>query len=116
MSQLGVDQTDHVTPRFEGSRQILGPSNPRQGGHFVRRNKIANLLQNVQLRPCWVDFLFFHPCLVAGQQGQSNTFFSKPGGWLCAAFYLQSLGAYKPFHNIESWDDKFSSGEFENSK
>lgn len=38
MSQLCLEQTDHVTPRLEGSRLIFGSGNPRDGGDLVRRN------------------------------------------------------------------------------
>src|SRR6266550_2868924 len=75
-----------MTPRLEGSRLILGPSNPRYFGNLLRGNKIANLAQDVPLRPCWVDRFVFHPCLVAGPKRQPNTFFSKPRGWLCIWF------------------------------
>jgi hypothetical protein len=47
-------------------------------GNRVLRNEIANLAQDVELGLCWFDFVFFHPCLVAGLHGQTNTFFSKP--------------------------------------
>src|SRR6266550_8556901 len=86
-----------MTPRLEGSRLILGPSNPRYFGNLLRGNKIANLAQDVPLRPCWVDRFVFHPCLVAGPKRQPNTFFSKPGGWLC--FFLFFGG---PAHSIAS--------------
>src|SRR5450756_2465580 len=70
MRQLGIDQADHVTPRLETARLILGPGSPRYFGNLVRRNKIANLAQDVELRPCWVDRFIFHPCLVAGPKRQ----------------------------------------------
>jgi hypothetical protein len=42
---------------------------------MVPRNEIANLAQNVKPGPCWFDFFVFHACLVAGSNGQANTFF-----------------------------------------
>src|ERR1039457_4427046 len=59
-------------------------------GNLVRRNRIANLAQDVQLKPCWVDRFLFHPCLVAGPKRQPNTFFSKSAGWLCSEIYEAS--------------------------
>src|SRR5207247_10268851 len=53
--QLRRDQAHHRTPRFKGSRLILGPSSPSDLGDLVRGNKIANLPQNAELRRCWVD-------------------------------------------------------------
>jgi hypothetical protein len=45
-------------------------------------NEIADLPQYVELRTCWLDLLFFHPCLVAGLHGRANTSFVKTVGWL----------------------------------
>jgi hypothetical protein len=45
-------------------------------------NEVANLPQNVEMGACWLDWLFFHPCLVAGLHGRANTFFVKAGGRL----------------------------------
>ena len=79
MAQLGIDQTHHMAPRLKGARHILRSGSPRDLGDLVGGNKIANLAQDVQLRPCWVDRFIFHPCLVAGPKRQPNTFFSKSG-------------------------------------
>src|SRR6266508_2450139 len=76
MGQLGIEQADHVTPRFEGARPLLRAGIPRNSGDLMRRNVVANLAQNVELTSCWFDgFLFFHPCRVAGSKRQANTFF-----------------------------------------
>src|SRR6266853_4325158 len=82
MGQLGIDQTHHMAPRLKGARPILRSGSPCDFGHLVGGNKIANLAQDVQLIPCWVDRFIFHPCLVAGPKRQPNTFFPKSGGWL----------------------------------
>jgi hypothetical protein len=79
MGQLGIDQTHHMAPRLKGARQILRSGNPRDFGNLVWGNKIANLAQDVERRPCWVDRFIFHPCLVAGPKRQPNTFLSKAG-------------------------------------
>jgi hypothetical protein len=57
----------------------------------VGRNKIANLPQNAQLRPCWVDRFIFHSCLVAAPKRQPNTFLSKSVGWLCFQIYCPNF-------------------------
>jgi len=82
MSQLSVEQADDMTPRFETAGLILRAGRPSYFRNLVRRNKIANLAQNVELRPCWVDRFLFHPCLVAGPKRQPNTFCSISVGWL----------------------------------
>ncbi len=82
MDELRVQQTDRVTPRTEGARLIQSPGLPRYFGDFMRRNEIANLAQNVKPGPCRFDFFVFHACLVAGSNGQANTFFQFPVGWL----------------------------------
>jgi hypothetical protein len=79
--QLGIDQTHHMAPRLKGARHILRSSSPRDFRNLVWGNKIANLAQDVELRPCWLDRFTFHPCLVAGPRRQPNTFLSKLGGW-----------------------------------
>jgi hypothetical protein len=44
----------------------------------VRRNKIANLAQDAELRSRWfVDFVF-HACRVAGFKASSQRIFSNP--------------------------------------
>ena len=72
-----------MTPGSDAARHILCagvPGNLRDG---VRWNVIVYLPQDVELGPCWLDLLFFHPCLVAALYGRANTFFVKTVGWLC---------------------------------
>src|SRR5258706_16244401 len=55
MGQLAVDQTHDMAPWLKGARLVLGSGSPSYLGDFVGWNKIANLAQDVELRPCWVD-------------------------------------------------------------
>jgi hypothetical protein len=41
---------------------------------FGHLNQIANLAQDVKLAACWFDGFVFHPCLVAGSNGQAGKF------------------------------------------
>jgi len=82
MSQLGIDQADHMTPRFEASRLILRSSSPSNFRHLVRRNKIANLAQHVALGAGWNLFELIHPCRVAGANEKLQPFLSNPVGRL----------------------------------
>jgi hypothetical protein len=65
-----------MAPRAEGARLIL---HARVASYFadkMRRNKVANLAQDVEVGSCWFDF-YFHPCLVAGLQTLSQHIFSN---------------------------------------
>ena len=66
MRQLGIQQTDHMTPGTEGAGFFFNPGFARQLRNQVRRNPLAELTQNRDFRTAWLTFLFFHPCLVAG--------------------------------------------------
>jgi hypothetical protein len=47
----------------------------------MRRNQIADLLQNRVRMPCWnVGMSFFHPCRVAGFDNPFQPFLSTPVG------------------------------------
>jgi hypothetical protein len=75
MGQLRVQQADGMAPRTECARVILHSGLSRYFGDFVLWNKIANLAQDVELAPCWLDRVFlFHACRVAGLNRQANTF------------------------------------------
>src|SRR5437879_137072 len=82
MRQLGIGLAHDMTPRTECARLILSTRRPGQLRNRVLRNDIADLPQGVELGTCWLDLLFFHPCLVAGLHGRANTFFVKTVGWL----------------------------------
>lgn len=82
MRQLGVRLAHDMTPGPERPRLILGPRLPGDIRNEVLWNEIADLPQYVELRTCWLDLLFFHPCLVAGLHGRANTSFVKTVGWL----------------------------------
>ena len=82
MRKLCLQQADGVTPGRDGTGFYAGF--PGYLGDLVRRNKIANLAQDVELGSCWFDeFFLFHACRVAGLNRQANTFFRFPVGWLC---------------------------------
>ena len=40
----------------------------------MRRNAVANLAEDGEVRLCWVDVFVFHVCRVADLNRQSNTF------------------------------------------
>src|ERR1041385_6211748 len=82
MGQLRVQQANGVAPGAESARPILHARFPRDLGHFVLWNQIANLAQNVKPTTCWLDdFLFFTPAVWQAQNVQANTF-SFSVGWL----------------------------------
>ena len=80
MRQLGVTLAHNMTPGPERARLILRTRLPSQFRNRVLRNEIADLPQDAELGTCWLDLLFFHPCLVAGLHGRANTFFVKTVG------------------------------------
>ena len=82
MAQLGVEEAHGMAPGIKGAGLILHPGGARYLGHFMRRNVVAKLAQNVELASCWSGIFVFHPCRVAGLQSQTNTFFRFSVGWL----------------------------------
>ena len=79
MAPLSIQQAHRVTPRTKRARLIRHASLPRNFGNLVLGNEIANLTQNVKPAACWFDCFLFHPCLVAGQNRQANTFSTSCG-------------------------------------
>jgi hypothetical protein len=75
--QLGVAQAYRVTPGTKGAGLILRTGFARDFGNLMLGNEIADLAQNVKWRACWFGCFLFHPCRVAGRNGQANTFFSN---------------------------------------
>jgi len=69
MSELGEEQTNHMTPGRESSHPILAPGGTTQLGNQMGRNIIAKLPQNGKFAGGWFGsvFIFFHttPCGVA---------------------------------------------------
>jgi hypothetical protein len=63
-----------MAPRRERPGHILRSGLPGDFAYLMLWNEVANLAQDVELGSCWFDFVFFHPCLVAGSTGQANTF------------------------------------------
>ena len=83
MSQLRIQQRNHMTPRTEASSTIFNARLFRQLGCKITRNHVANLFQNGEFRSCWIDcFSFFHPNLVAGLRLSIQHFFQIPVGCL----------------------------------
>jgi hypothetical protein len=76
VAELGVRETDHMTPGAKGAGVILHARVPRYFADKVGGNKVANLAQNVEVGSCWFDF-DFHPRLVAGLQTLSQHIFSN---------------------------------------
>lgn len=88
MSQLRVAQTDRVTPGTERARLVLHAGLPCDPGNLVLGNEIADLTQNVKPAACWLGCFLFHPCPVAGLNGQANTFFPTACGMAVFSFDL----------------------------
>jgi subtilisin-like proprotein convertase family protein len=62
MGELGIEQTHHMTPRRECPGAFDDPGIPRQFGHQMRRNKIAELMQEREAAARWlVRCGFIHP-------------------------------------------------------
>jgi hypothetical protein len=77
MAQLRRQQSHDMTPRPERARFLFHPSLASYLRDFMRWNKIANLAQNVELRPRWLVDFVFHPCRVAGFKSLSQRIFSQ---------------------------------------
>lgn len=81
VSQLGVKQTHHMTPRREGSGAFEHARIPRQFRHQMRRNKIAELMQEREAAARWlVRCGFIHP-LTCGRftRGKPTLFYPSTG-------------------------------------
>jgi len=62
MGQLGIEQTHDMTPRRERAGAFDNASIPRQFGNQMRRNKIAELMQEREAAARWlVRCGFIHP-------------------------------------------------------
>jgi hypothetical protein len=73
---LGEHHGHGMTPRRKGSPLLVHPILARQFRHQMRRNQIAQLVQNAYLRFRWMtDGFLFHVCRVADQPPESNTSF-----------------------------------------
>ena len=87
MGQLGVEQAHHMTPRRERPGAFDDASIPRQFGHQMCRNKIAELVQEREAAARWlVRCGFIHP-LPCGRftRGKPTLFYPstrKPTGLL----------------------------------
>ena len=78
VSQLGVKQTDDMAPRGEIAPLFFHAGVPRQLGHQMRRNEVANLAQQGELAGGWlVSSLIFHALPCGRAQTRKPTFFSS---------------------------------------
>ena len=67
MSQLGIEQSNQMTPRAESADFVFHSSLASQLGNEKPWNQIAYLPQQIQFGRRWNVFvLVFHPCRVAG--------------------------------------------------
>jgi hypothetical protein len=79
--ELGEEQTDDVTPRFERAGFFLRARLAGQVRHQMSGNEIAELAKDGELGTGWRGTgLFFHPCLVAGKHRPRQLIFSSRRG------------------------------------
>ena len=79
VGQLGVKQTDDMAPRSELAPLIFHAGLPRQLGHQMRRNEVANLAQQGELAGGWLGCGFLFHALPCGRaQTRKPTFFLQP--------------------------------------
>ena len=78
VSQLRVEEADHMGPREKRAALFLHSVLPGQSGHQMVGNKIAELLEKRELCRRWLPLglIFFIPCLVAGSKPASQPFFN----------------------------------------
>ena len=63
MSQLGVNESDDMAPRTERPRLFVDAGFPRNFWDQMRRNQIANLLEDAELATRWLGVGFgVHTC------------------------------------------------------
>src|ERR1700710_1973732 len=55
VSELGIEQSNHMTPRTKGPCLLIYASLARQSGHQMWRNKIAKLVENGEPTRGWLD-------------------------------------------------------------
>ena len=78
VGQLGVKQTDDMAPGREITPLFFHAGLPRQLGHQMRRNEVANLAQQGELAGGWlVSSLIFHALPCGRAQTRKPTFFSS---------------------------------------
>jgi hypothetical protein len=99
MGQLREEHAHNVTPWTEGSRHGSHAGLARKFTDKMRRNEIAKLPQNNQLRCGWFGVSFYHLCRVTELKNHSNHFFSalteEPMGRLCTEFFSLPSGFTK---------------------
>jgi hypothetical protein len=87
MGQLGIEQTHDMTPGCERASAFGNPCIPRQFGHQVCRNKIAELMQEREAAARWLVRCGFNHSLPCGRftRGKPTLFYPstlKPVGLL----------------------------------
>lgn len=79
VGQLGVKQTEDVAPGSELAPLIFHAGLPRQLGHQMRRNEVANLAQQGELAGGWLGGGFLFHALPCGRaKTRKPTFFLQP--------------------------------------
>ena len=78
VGELRKHQRDDVAPGTEVSRLLVHAGLTRELGNQVRRNQIANLLEDGEFRTRWLGVGFvFHTCPMAGSNLIRPAFFSS---------------------------------------
>lgn len=79
VGKLGVKQADDMAPGSELAPLIFHAGLPRQLGHQMRRNEVANLAQQGELAGGWLGCGFLFHALPCGRaQTRKPTFFLQP--------------------------------------
>ena len=87
MSELGKEQTDHMTPRLERAGFFRRAGSAGQLRHQMVGNEIAELPEDGELSAGWRGTgLLFHPCLVAGKLRPRQLIFSSHYGMAVIIF------------------------------
>ena len=75
VSQLCIEQTHDMAPRFEGAGSFFDAGVTGQLGDQMAGNKIAELAQETETAARWlVSGFLFHSCLVAGPKPATQLF------------------------------------------
>src|ERR1043166_1707519 len=78
MSELRVDQGNHMAPRSKGSRLLLHTRRSGQFRNQMRRNPVANLAKNFKSMTALAWIVFFHLLCVEQSKLLANAFLYFP--------------------------------------